>query len=182
MTRWPVSPRRAILALAACLACTDSATCGSAITISVQQGEITLEVTDATRREALEELFLDREVVTEWRYPALAEEVIRGRYGGSLEVIARSLLQRCNYILFYSSTAGEKQITHIIVYGPSRPAPSSLTSANNEIAHQAPRTTAATVADQPAPPAWKLAPLRMQEPRARRPSPDPRSKGRRLIW
>ena len=81
--------RLAILGLAALPLSVDSAASAPALTMLVEQDEITLEVSDATRRVALEKLFQHRDVVLEWHDAAAAQEVIRVRSSGSLETIAR---------------------------------------------------------------------------------------------
>lgn len=159
--------RLVVLGLAALPLSVDSAASTPALTMLVEQDGITLEVTDATRREALEELFHQRGVVLQWHDAAAAQEVIRDRASGSLETIARRLLQRCNYLIVYDSTAGQPQIAQVHIYGLAHRAAGGVAPASNEMPRRAPTAMRADATHESPMPAWKLAPG----------SPDPRKKG-----
>ena len=79
-----------------------------------------LEVRGGTRRETLERLFYDKNIVVEWRYNGVADEIINGRYVGTIQKVALMLLEGTNYLMVYqppTTTGSAAHLAHLIVYG-----------------------------------------------------------------
>ena len=83
-------------------------------------GGIVLYPNGATRREILHRLFAERRVEIEWRNKAFAEERVQGRLSGTPAELARRLLERVSYIMFYE-VGDEPQPARLVVLGSDPP-------------------------------------------------------------
>lgn len=83
-----------------------------------RDSEIVLEFSAATRREILTRLFAEREVEIEWRNKAFADEMVQGRgLRGSPIELARRLLARVSYVMFYDTSSDEPRLARIVILG-----------------------------------------------------------------
>jgi hypothetical protein len=183
----PMGPagRRFVLSIAVLTALSFSvgrADASPALTLHGTGDERTIEIVHATRREALKALYQGEGVTLAWHDEAAANAVIRGRYSGSLDAIARRLLEPCNYVAWYEATSGQRHIARIHVYASAHPA------AVGQVLNATPRRVPAALraeeeaddADGSSMPAAKRNSLPMQGARKPPPppGPDPRIKGR----
>jgi hypothetical protein len=84
--------------------------------------EIALDSGGATRREILTRLFAGREVEIEWRNKAFADERVQGgRLSGPPAELARRLLARVSYVMFYDRSSNEPRLARIVVLGSDAP-------------------------------------------------------------
>jgi hypothetical protein len=83
---------------------------------------IALDSGGATRREILTRLFAGREVEIEWRNKAFADERVQGgRLSGPPAELARRLLARVSYVMFYDRSSNEPRLARIVVLGSDAP-------------------------------------------------------------
>jgi hypothetical protein len=89
---------------------------------TVRDVEIALDSGGATRREILNRLFAGREVEIEWRNKAFADERVQGgRLSGPPAELARRLLARASYVMFYDRSSNEPRLARIVVLGSDAP-------------------------------------------------------------
>ena len=87
-----------------------------------RDGGIALDSGGATRREILNRLFAGREVEIEWRNKAFADQRVQGgRLSGPPAELARRLLARVSYVMFYDSSSNEPRLARIVVLGSDPP-------------------------------------------------------------
>lgn len=95
-----------------------------------RDGEMVIETSGATRREILDRLFADREVEIEWRNKAFADERVQGRgLRGSPIELARRLLARVSYVMFYDTSSDEPRLARIVILGSDPPSVARSASA-----------------------------------------------------
>ena len=95
-----------------------------------RDSEIVLEPGTATRREILTRLFAEREVEIEWRNKAFADERVQGRgLRGSPIELARRLLARVSYVMFYDTSSDEPRLARIVILGSDPPSVARSASA-----------------------------------------------------
>ena len=110
-----------VLAAAVAISACDTGATTEAIQLATSGTEITLDVSGATRREALARILGNSDTAVEWRNETLAHELIKGVYHGAIDKIVTALLDRSNFIISYESYRGEFRITRIVIIGPISP-------------------------------------------------------------
>ena len=95
-----------------------------------RDSEIVLGSSAAPRREILTRLFAEREVEIEWRNKAFADEMVQGRgLRGSPIELARRLLARVSYVMFYDTSSDEPRLARIVILGSDPPSVTRSASA-----------------------------------------------------
>src|SRR5437762_4981345 len=92
-----------------------------AIELQSRGGQITLKVAGASRREVIARVLGDRAGLVEWLDTSLAEEPIKGEFGGSIDKLLPALLTRCNYIISYENEDGSLKVARVLIIGPIGP-------------------------------------------------------------
>ena len=92
---------------------------------SAEEAVIALDLPGTTLREALALIFNGSSVVVEWQDGAMADQIVKGHYEGSIQQIAMGLMARTDFIIAYDDGGG---IARIAVMGrnfaaPDAPAP-----------------------------------------------------------
>jgi hypothetical protein len=78
---------------------------------------VELEIRDVSRKEVLDRLVSGRGITIEWRNSAVGDELITGRYNGTLVSVARQLLASTDFVMMYGCNNSEPCLSRVLVFG-----------------------------------------------------------------
>ena len=78
---------------------------------------VELEIRDVSRKEVLDRLVSGRGITIEWRNSAVGDELITGRYVGTLVSVARQLLAPTDFVMIYGCNNNEPCLSRVLVIG-----------------------------------------------------------------
>jgi hypothetical protein len=129
--------------------------------ISSDEANVALDVQGISRRAVLDRLFANTGIEFNWLNPSVADELISGKFNGTLSGIARQLLAQTDFVLVYDG-ADKVRIARVLIVGRARSGQSAARTAGIEAAMRLP---AGVMAALPMPaPGGVLTPMPMRPP------------------
>ena len=136
------------------------------------------ELREVSRKDVLERLFASQGIAVEWKDKSVADELVTGRYDGTVSSVARQLLTGTDFVLRYDMSQGKSRIVRVLVLGraaTTAPASSRLAALDNtpETARPTPPSAADSSASPKEPPRRGNSPASASASASRTPETQP---------